>query len=190
MTAFVFDLDGTVLDTRELVLASYRAAGAVPPADVLDREGDDWLRQQVGDDAPAVKFLKDQHYLYTLQHARDLEHLALAPLVVARGLAAAGYEVGLLTGAPRGTVARVADRLQAWPFAWALDGIKTPAKMTWLAQHGRLRGGVYVDDQVALVQLPTGWRFVHYSGQTTTELCRTIVANGALVNPRGTRKIR
>lgn len=191
MLGYVFDLDGTVLDTRELVVASYRAAGAVPPADVLDREGDDWLDRQVGAaDAPAVRFLKNQHYLYTLQHARDVERLALPPLVVARELAVAGRFVGLLTGAPRGTVARVADRLRPWPFAWAVDGVKTPTKMRMLAEHPTLHGGVYVDDQPALVNLPSGWTFVHYHGQSVDELCRTIVANGALANVGRTRNSR
>ena len=148
----VFDLDGVVIDSLELVKTSYRQAGIVPPDDVFEREGVDWA-------PPEYKMRKDAFYV------RGLRDVPWAPgLLVAQQLRELGYECVCLTGAPVGTLNRLRTRLgHEWPFtSSSLDGTRTPVKMKILAGWP---GGVYIDDQTRLVDVPPGWRFIHYTGQ-------------------------
>jgi len=158
----VFDLDGVVIDSHDLVMSSYRRAGADPPDDILSYEGVDWC-------SPDVKRRKDVFYLRSV-HTVPL----LSGWHTAVRLRRLQHDVRCLSGAPIGTLSRLQWRLDdLWPFSsLSLDGTRTPVKMEILRNWGE---GVYVDDQTKLVDVPDGWRFVHYTGQRLNELVKEII---------------
>ncbi len=156
----VFDLDGCLIDSRELVRQSYREAGAEAPADFFALGHHDWIPCV---DREAVHARKDAAYLRHLA-ADTLEFLP--PWQTAEMLHDAGHPVALLSNAPDGAARALAMRVSAWPFQLWAAGVRPAAKGAWLSHAGT---GVYVDDQ-RHVTVPPGWRFVHYVGQSATEL--------------------
>lgn len=166
---FVFDVDGVLIDSANLIRLSYRMAGASPPDDVLARERTGWLAGQVGAAlAPEIHRRKNGYYLRGLR-----EVPFLPPLLTASHLALEGYEVGAVTAAPHGTIDALRRRIAPWPFVTATDGMRTSEKMRFLPVLAS--EGVYVDDQDRLIDMPDGWRFVHYVGQTNDQLYREIM---------------
>ena len=159
----VFDLDGCLIDSEELIRQAYADAGATAPADFLSLGHHDWLEDE------GVHARKNTAYL---------RRLAGDPLVftpawqVAGRLRGEGHRVALLTGAPAGTISTLRNRVTSWPFAMAREALSPAGKTAWLA--GTLSDGVYVDDQ-RYVTLPGGWRLVHYTGQDTRDLYREVV---------------
>lgn len=156
----VFDLDGCLIDSEEMIRQSYREAGAEPPANFLSLGHHDWIEE----DREAVHARKNAAYLRGLRTGVPL----LPPWHTAEMLAEQGHDVALLTGAPDGTVSVLewyAPSL-AWPFTEACSVPGPTAKAAWLAARPH---GVYIDDQ-RHVAVPGGWRFVHYTGQNASEL--------------------
>lgn len=158
----VFDLDGCLLDSKELIRQAYREAGSDAPEDVLALEGVSWPGRD------EARERKNAAYLRLLHDQPDIASW-LPPWAVAKRLHIGGYDVGLLTGAPSGTVEILRNQTPLlWPFTDALDGLSTPHKMWYLS--ALTTGGIYVDDQSRLVSLPEHWKFIHYVGQTAEEL--------------------
>jgi len=154
----VFDLDGCLIDSEEMIRKSYREAGAEPPGNFMSLGHHDWIEE----DREAVHARKDQFYLRGLRLGVPRRE----PWHTAEMLLAEGHEVTMLTSAPRGTVAVLEWHVPSWPFTEAYDGVGRAAKESWLAQRS---AGVYVDDQ-EYVTIPEGWRFVHYTGQSAQKL--------------------
>jgi hypothetical protein len=177
----VFDLDGCLIDSAELIRASYRSAGVDPPGNILACEGSDWLLQQVGiRRVNTVRRAKDAAYQ---QGLRDRKFAWLPPYYAARRLRL--FEPAVLSGAPVGSIDIVASSQWQWPFTMSKDGLRTPAKMRLLGELAS--EGVYVDDQRRFINLPIGWRFVHYHGQGVAQLYQEIT--GRVLYPvGGTRK--
>lgn len=168
----VFDVDGCLIDSRRLIVEAYGHAGAGAPNDVLAYEGIDWLGAlgHTPEQVAAIKAAKNAFYLRYLQR---FGVSTLPPYEVARYLTSEGHTCFAYTGAPPGTIAALRSRLPGWPFYFAHDGITTPQRMERLRlMYG---GGVYIDDQHRLVDLPDRWNFVHYVGQCTSELYREIM---------------
>lgn len=162
-----FDADGCLIDTKDVIRQSYREAGAEPPDDILACESTDWLLDQMtSDEAVACRDRKNVNYLGHLDVLA--RKLILPPYHVAVRLHKERYTVHLLSGAPSGTVQVLHRRLPSWPFGFALTNLRTPQKMGWLRQL--TTPGVYVDDQDRFIDLPPGWRFIHYIGQDADTL--------------------
>ena len=155
---FVFDMDGTLIDSEHIIRESYREAGVEPPDDFMSLGHHSWL-----DGSANIHGRKNQAYLRRLR-----EHPArlLPPFHTAVWLKQAGCEVALLTGAPKGAASVLSVVTPTWPWKIAQDGLSPEEKRAWL---GMRPGGVYVDDQT-YVQMPEGWGFVHYTGQSAGEL--------------------
>ena len=159
----VFDLDGCLIDSGELIRQSYRDAGASPPAGFLTLGHHDWLADETA---------------HARKNAAYLRRLAGGPLTflpawqVAERLRGEGRPVALLTGAPDGTIRVLESRAPSWPFMFAQAALTPAGKTAWLAGAGH---GVYVDDQ-RYVALPGGWRFVHYAGQDALGLYGEVIA--------------
>ena len=158
-----FDLDGCLIDSEDLIRQAYRDAGAEPPAGFLALGHHAWIEG----DRETVHARKDAAYLRRI--ATD-PLTFLPPWQAALSLREAGQVTALITGAPDGTVVRLWARKVPWPFTVFCDGLTPAGKTAWLASAGR---GVYVDDQ-QYVTMPDGWRFVHYTGQDISELCRQV----------------
>ncbi len=154
----VFDLDGCLIDSQEMIREAYREAGAEPPGNFLSLGHHDWITA----DRQAVHARKNAY----------LRRLAAGPLAVlppwrtAEMLQRDGNDIGLLTAAPGGVLSALSVRAPSWPFTIGCCVVNPAAKTGWLAHHA---SGVYVDDQQH-VTMPPGWRFVHYTGQSAAEL--------------------
>jgi hypothetical protein len=170
----VFDVDGCLIDSEELIAKAYRWAHVVPPDHILEYEGINWLgeRGYTTQETAAAKFRKNTYYLHLL--SRD-DVPTLPPYVVAQRLRNEEHLCHAYTGAPRGTISTLRSRLPRWPFRFALDDVTTPERMAMLRTKYDVTG-VYIDDQKRLVDLPPGWRFVHYTGQDANELYREITS--------------
>jgi phosphoglycolate phosphatase-like HAD superfamily hydrolase len=176
MTLVVFDVDGCLIDSRELIREAYREAGVVAPDNILECEGVDWLRDlgytPVG--ARAIKARKNEEYLRLVSRDRAP---TLPAYNVACRLADEGHACHVYTAGPHGSLAALQRRLPRWPFQVGRDGVPTPERMRLLRTW--TRGGVYVDDQSRLVRLPDRWRFVHVDGQDADELYKMITSEGS-----------
>lgn len=182
----VFDLDGVLIDTEDVVARCYIAAGAIPPYPILAHEGSTWLVDQVGEErAQVIKSRKNQTYVNFIRSgAASFMQGAFA----ARQLAHEGHRVHIMSGAPSGTIAALrelwVDRLHGgWPFGLTFDGMKTPDKMKAIRLINERSTGVfgaYVDDQDKFIDLPANWRFVHFKDEedTVDRLVARIVREG------------
>lgn len=163
----VFDLDGCLIDTRDLIINAYTRAGAPPPANILDYEGIDWLADW--QDREAIRARKNAYYITKI---REGDYVTLPPYSTAVRIYKEGGRCDFLTGAPIGTVEAFHhaqwQKTWSWPFTEGLDGARTPVKMILLARYSET--GVYVDDQDRLIDLPPGWKFIHYVGQDSNDL--------------------
>lgn len=164
---FVFDLDGVLLDTNEMIKDSYRQAGALPPDDVLGSEGTGWLEAQFGvTEAQNIRARKSQLYLDSIaQQIPDI----LPPFIVAQWLYASGHKLWMLTAAPPGTAELFTRYYVKKPrmFETVIDNIRITDKMAFIRAHASITG-VYIDDQRRSEVdccLPDQWRFVQYSGE-------------------------
>lgn len=171
----VFDLDGCLLDTEELIRAAYRDAGHDPPPGFMALGHHDWIP---GDNAyrARVHAAKNAAYLNLLAGCPSIAALLLPPWVAAVVLRSEGLPVAVMTGAPAGTIDVIRRRVirrgvLSWPFTAAADGLDPAAKTVWLAALGR--AGTLVDDQL-YVTVPAGWRVIRYTAQTALELCRLV----------------
>lgn len=169
----MFDLDGVLVDTAGVIRWAYAQAGVRPPENILATEGTDWVARQLGvppvdDQVTKVRAIKHSWYLTGLRFAPTLPGLS-----VAGRLRFEGHTVGVLTGAPRGTIDVMKSTYPWWCFDPSIDSIRTPAKMELLDKLNPT--GVYVDDQERLVDVPPGWRFVRYVGQSEDELYKQVV---------------
>lgn len=150
MTAFpsgewVFDLDGTLVDTREAVRRAYEYAGVTMPADAWGRPWHEWL---TGPDASRKHAVKNQVYMKTLG-------LFGRPLPLLQLVEEGGYPV--ITGASHIAVETIiikwAPRLNV-----ALRQATLEDKVRWL---GRRVPGAYVDDDVRcrqIIEEKTRWQ--------------------------------
>ena len=99
----VFDLDGTLLDTRETIITAYGLAGVTVSDDILERAATGWLENQVGAaTAETIRAKKNEEYLRML---RTEYRPMLPPMQTVLQLHQAGYVTGIMTGAPVGALA-------------------------------------------------------------------------------------
>jgi hypothetical protein len=167
----VFDVDGCLIDSQELIKQSYHEVGVYAPENILACEGIDWLgtRGFTAEETAAIKSQKNVRYLW---HVSNDHVQTLSAYDVACRLADEGHDCHAYTGAPEGTIVALQSRLPRWPFVSGVDGITTPQRMIWFRS---VHEGVYVDDQRRLINLRKYWRFVHFTGQDANELYEQIV---------------
>jgi phosphoglycolate phosphatase-like HAD superfamily hydrolase len=156
----VFDLDGCLIDSEKMIRASYREAGVEPPGNFLSLGHHDWIDEN----REMVHARKNAVYL---QRLTEGWFRPLPPWRTAEMLHKERHAVALLTMAPEGAVRVLAEYgARSWPFTAARSVSSLVAKTAWLRDFS---GGVYVDDQQH-VTMPTGWRFVHWTGQDADQL--------------------
>ncbi len=163
LRVIVFDLDGTLIDSEDMIKASYLEAGVTPPDDILSLGHHDWIEEEHRE---AVHARKNAAYLRRLAQG----YKTLPPWSAAEKLDGAGYETAILTGAPEGTIIPLVMRAPSWPFLAARVGVTPAEKALWLEDQDY---GTYVDDQRHVV-LPCNWKFVHYTGQSAEELLEEV----------------
>lgn len=129
----VFDLDGVLLDTREIVRRSYLLAGVHMPHDAWGRPWQEWCDEEVHD-------LKNELYVHEVRHARPLP-----AYWVAHDLGDQGVPVMMLTSASEAAVTALRAEWELPPLLQAecITGTKRSCLIAFNAS-------VYVDDNAAL----------------------------------------
>ena len=109
LPALLFDLDGTLVDSIELILDSARHAfhgfaGRSPTDDEwragIGRPLADAFRDFVADDEPEVERLIARYRAYQMEHHDRLLRAYDGAVAVVRGFAAAGHPMALVTSKP------------------------------------------------------------------------------------------
>lgn len=139
---WVFDLDGTLVDTRKAVEEAYHLAGVHMPPEMWGRPWQQWLNNA------RVHSLKNKLYHQTLRQYG----VKLPLLEVALQL-----DAPVLTGASSAAVRTI---MQRWASGLNIALVEaTPLmKAVWLNQH---EPGTYVDDSEhtrAVIREKTQWR--------------------------------
>lgn len=158
-TAYVFDIDGTLVNSRRAVYWAYSQAGIEMPEEAWGRPWHDWLIDCCGGDesrALDIHRLKNKHYLEGLDRFADPTPLA----AMARQMVDSNYPVYVITGGSQ-EAASIVLKLLGIDLSVLYDtGLSYATKAQalealWLNSFPR---GVYFDDFE--VKVPTGWTFV------------------------------
>lgn len=139
----IYDLDGTLVDTREAVRQAYAVAGVVMPDDAWGKPAQDWL-PRVCDDPIVAHQLKCVAYANALRyHGRQL------PLL--QELSFHKQTVTVITGASRQAV-NTLYKMGILPSFVKVVAVQQTrrSKVDWLARHG---WGTYVDDDAEVRRL-------------------------------------
>ncbi len=143
---YAFDLDGTLIDSREAVLESYRAVGVEPPPDFFMRSWHEWLSDSTLHDA------KNRVYIQKLSLIKPLPLIRLY------------FDLGqpsILTGASSVAVDMIAKafglkRRMIYPELTLVDKIKM--------MNNIKEGGIMFEDQLEAAQRmrsETKWVICH-----------------------------
>jgi len=141
-----FDLDGTLVDSRDAVLKSYRAAGVEPPEDFWGKPWRAWLSDKRAHDRKNEEFRKPD----TLKLVKRLKTMKLFC-----------QDHSIVLTAASATAARVMlDYYDLRPAAlfWELDA---EGKVEVLNSHP---SGIYFDDDKSIcdmVKRRTSWTVMH-----------------------------
>jgi hypothetical protein len=171
----IFDLDGVLINSKDIVIQAYEDAGVTAPDDIFSQEGTRWLEDLVGASSmKEVQQNKDKAYLRLLLQ-ENVQFLP--PFSTALKLKRDGdQELGIMTHAPLGSILNVCERANddklGWPFTFFMEKITTPQRMQRLDTIDS--HGVYIDDQDRLVHVPDGWTFIKYDGQDVMTLYEEI----------------
>lgn len=165
MTLFIFDFDGVLIDSEQLIRESYREAGVEPPENFMSLGHHDWI---VPEDRERVHARKNCAYL---RRIRSGPFSILPPWKTAEMLQEAGQLVTVMTGAPMGTKWSLVNHDVSWPFTEFWEDRSPTRKAAFLKRCSR--AVVYVDDQ-EYVKIPPGCKFVKYTDQSAAQLFREV----------------
>lgn len=148
---FVFDLDGTLVDTREAVRQAYLAVGVVYPTGAWGIPWQEWT-QLSGNDAERIHTAKNAAYPAALK--KYAKRLPLLPYALY-------LDAPILTGASRGAV-RTLEEWLGVKLNVVLTSATTSDKINWLNDHmsSNALTHVYVDDDMKVcrqVEEGTSW---------------------------------
>jgi phosphoglycolate phosphatase-like HAD superfamily hydrolase len=157
----IFDLDGVVIDSRDVIVEAYRRAGVAVPNDILTTPGYLELNGFSGIQAAHVRVEKDEAYLQLLEIVPMLPGFHAAQL-----LHQSGVKPSILTGAPHESIDVLARRCGVgWPFAWGVGKLASSHKRNILSLVGP---AIYIDDQP--FDPPHNVTFIRYRDQSAIEL--------------------
>lgn len=160
---YVFDLDGTLIDSEATVRAAYEMAGTQMPDDAWGKPWQSWC---------GIYYHSRKCEFYN-QMLHEIP--TLPPMDLLKEMTAAGENVGILTGASHEALAGIMH----------LHGIDGVRKIGWSAtladkeyallflasKDGDL---VYIDDEPVSSIVPMGSKFVQYQGQDLEQLKKDV----------------
>lgn len=146
MSPLVWDLDGTLVETRKANYLAYKSLGINPPEDFHVRPWQEWCSQEAHDEKGRIigRFI--------LNHARPLQLLSVWE---------ANGRGPILTNASPEAIAGIRATFSQLADANIKGGMRSYEKTAWLRVYAPT--GVYFDDSektVALVKEETRWTAV------------------------------
>jgi phosphoglycolate phosphatase-like HAD superfamily hydrolase len=175
MRSICFDIDGTLVDTRELNLRAYAQVGVEIPDDAWGRRWQEWLPEVVGDPDRAIELHERKTSIYVdLILASTVADIELPCARIARELSHQEHgpvRVYLLTGASTRPVLKIIQHLDIHPNR-LFSNLDYAARQRYLE---KMPGGTpYLDDLAETVeQLRVDVphiRPIRYTGQTYEQL--------------------
>lgn len=155
----VFDFDGTLVDSRNVVEQAYEDIGYPMPASAWGKPGNMWLPPEHADE---LRDLKNQRYRELITTAKELP-----PATVAREL----RDVGVLTATAEPACGA---RLDALDIEWFFMGFGQDAASKSVQLRRYADHGVYIDDlpvgEDICRSAGPGWHFIRYWGQSAKQL--------------------
>lgn len=163
MRYFVFDLDGTLLDSRDAVRRAYLEVGVTMPDDAWGTPWQSWC----GIEEHSAKVRVYQRML-------DAGEVPTLPSIdVVRELLAAKERVAILTGASHEALATFIKREELYGvylFGWSATRVHKKNKLAEVSRLPQRPHITYVDDEdVPWIVPPTG-TFVRYVRQSNEQL--------------------
>lgn len=156
------DIDGVLIDSRELVRQSYRNVGVIMPDEAWGHPWRTWLPDAVGslDKAESLHARKTEAYIDVLASGAVVEHaLPFASIAVALQ-ASPGVRVFYVTGAAEPVAKTILTELGLDPEALLAAGISTDDRLEVLKSIAAT--GTYIDDRQEGREpaLAAGWKFI------------------------------
>lgn len=173
----VFDVDGVLVDTREIVRRAYAEVGIELPDRLWGSTWRTWLPELCGGDPLRAQAVHDQKTRSHLDLLGTSRVATLAGADAARELHSRGWIVKFITSSTREVVRRTLDSADP-----SLSGFLAGTDLDSTGKRRALdaispAGGVYVDDNHGLgVKVTEGstWKLVHFHDQSATELIKQI----------------
>lgn len=109
MDAVIFDLDGVLVNTHDLVVKAYRKVGVNMPPDAYGKPWTDWLVEYMRGDLNRAEITHNRKVYKYSQMLHQIEELPCADLL--RNLVASDVPVGVLTGSSRATAVVILHKI-------------------------------------------------------------------------------
>ncbi|WP_157528525.1 hypothetical protein [Nocardia sp. NRRL S-836] len=175
----MFDIDGVLVDTREIVRRAYAEVGVELPDHLWGTTWRNWLPPLCGGDLLRAQVVHDRKTRSHLDLLSRTRVTTLAGAEAARELHSRGWTVKFITSGTREVVQRTLHSADP-----SLNGFLAGTDLDSTGKRKALEeispaGGVYVDDNYDLGVKVTGgstWKLVHFHGQAETELIKEIGA--------------
>lgn len=178
MNSCVFDLDGVLVDTHDIVRQAYAEVGVHMPPTAWGKPWREWLIEEMwGDEKEAeqVHAAKNKIYIEKLRHSEPPQ---LPAADVARMLCADDVPVTIITGASFDAAQFIVVNLRLPMEALAGTSMSELDKVTYLRMiHND--SGVYVDDDTnsgRRIAKAADWQYVNPNGKTKDELMNEILS--------------
>lgn len=166
---YVFDLDGTLFLTRELVRRAYLEVGVVMPDDAWGEPASRWLPIVAGKRWQYVHEAKNEKYLRLIREEPPARTTAASAMIE---LSLSGVETYVVTGASRDAAqALLKAAFQPYHYRLLATSCDLSTKTTRVKMLGQPNECVYVDDDWDACDHMTelGYRVIHYKSSMTKE---------------------
>lgn len=175
----VFDVDGVLIDTREQVHEAYARCGVTMPPEAFTKSWTEWLPDLAGGVFAATRIHKRKTQVY-LQLLDEMPPKVLPAGRMLREYRGAGLDMHAITSASEESVCQALVRA-GLGFVPVLGFELDRKSKNTILQEKFVKPGVYVDDNGSFRVTASGWRFVHYRGQSYTTLVNDIWNAGARI---------
>lgn len=148
---YAFDLDGTLVDSHDLILQSYRDVGVEPPSDFFGKSWHEWLTDDAKHEA------KNRRYLQLIPKLRTMPLFELFATLVDK----TDSEVWVLTGASAAAYHAISNELVFGPTVRAQAEMTIDTKIGLMSKNGP--GIMFEDDIRAAERMrkETKWTVYH-----------------------------
>lgn len=147
---YAFDLDGTLVDTKELIIASYKRVGVTPPEDFFGKPWQEWL-----DDEEKHRQKNEVYIAMIPKHLKPLPLLSLFQrLIVDDGPGGIKYAPTILTAASQIAALAILQHLKLECAIYNLHaGLTLQMKINWMnLKSSQGEDGIMFEDNIHTVK--------------------------------------